>query len=56
MLHMIPTSFEHIQLFEAVVVGHILLSTFIYPFAMMAVMKVYKPRFDSDYEADPAHH
>lgn len=56
MLHMIPSDFEHIQLFEAVVVGHILLSTFIYPFAMMTVMKVYRVRFNNDYEADPAHH
>ena len=56
MLHMIPSDFENLALFEAVVVGHILLSTFIYPFAMMAVMKVFGERFNAEYTADPAHH
>lgn len=56
MLHMIPKDFEHLELFEAIVVGHILLSTFIFPFLIMAVMKGFSRRFSEEYKADPAHH
>ena len=56
MLHMMPKSFEHLALFESIVVGHILLSTFIFPFMLMAVMKKFDTRFKEEFEADPAHH
>lgn len=56
MLHMMPKSFEHLELFEAIVVGHILLSTFIFPFLIMAVMKTFSKTFNEEYKADPAHH
>lgn len=56
MLHMMPKDFEHLELFESIVVGHILLSTFIFPFLIMAVMKRFAARFNEEYKADPAHH
>ena len=40
MVHMIPASFEHKALFEAIVVGNIILSIFIYAPAMMLIIKL----------------
>ncbi|MDU8351412.1 cation:proton antiporter [Pseudomonas syringae pv. actinidiae] len=48
MLHMLPKNFEHKDLFEAVVVGVVLLSTFIYPLVLMAVMKIFSRKFERD--------
>ena len=56
MLHMLPKSFEHKDLFEAVVVGVVLLSTFIYPLVLMAVMKIFKSRFDRECDDEHANH
>jgi CPA1 family monovalent cation:H+ antiporter len=52
MLHMIPDEFPLIELFEAVVVGNILLSTFLYPMALVLIIRVHKKRFAAEYEAD----
>jgi CPA1 family monovalent cation:H+ antiporter len=52
MLHMIPSDFRYIELFEAVVVGNILLSTFLYPLALVAIIRVHRARFDAEYKAD----
>lgn len=40
MVHMIPNSFEYKALFEAIVVGNIMLSIFIYAPAMMLIIKL----------------
>jgi CPA1 family monovalent cation:H+ antiporter len=41
MLHLIPDSMSYKPLFEAIVMGVILLTTFIYPIIMVSVIKVY---------------
>ena len=41
MLHLIPDSMTYKPLFEAIVMGVILLTTFIYPIIMVSVIKVY---------------
>lgn len=50
MLHMIPRDFEYLDLFEAIVVGNVLLSTFVYPFFLVIVIKIYKNTFKTEYE------
>ncbi len=55
MLHMIPKTFQYLELFTAIVVGNVLLTTFIYPIAMIIVAKVYKKEFEEEYEAEHAH-
>lgn len=52
MLHMIPDDFRYLDLFEAVVVGNILLSTFLYPMALVLIIRVHRKRFEAEYEAD----
>lgn len=52
MLHMIPDDFKYLDLFEAVVVGNILLSTFLYPMALVLIIRVHRRRFAEEYEAD----
>lgn len=56
MLHMLPDlpNPTHQELFEAVVIGNILLSTFIYPTLMMAIISLFKDRFAAELEAE--HH
>lgn len=52
MLHMIPDDFVYLDLFEAVVVGNILLSTILYPMALVLIIRVHKERFRAEFEAD----
>ena len=52
MLHMIPLNYEYRELFEAIVVGNVLLSTFLYPVFLFAVIHVYKKVFEAEYQAD----
>lgn len=52
MLHMLPNDFAYIELFEAIVVGNILLSTFLYPLALVAIISFHKKRFDDEYRRD----
>lgn len=40
MVHMIPSSFEYKNLFEAIVIGNIILSIFLYAPAMMMIIKL----------------
>lgn len=56
MLHMLPKNFDHKELFSAVVIGVVLLSTFIYPLILMAVMKIFKERFDAECDEENALH
>lgn len=55
MLHMLPRGFEHRELFEAVIIGQILLSTFIYPIILMGVIKLFSQKFEAEC-AEEAHH
>lgn len=52
MLHMIPKDFPYLEMFEAVVVGNILLSTFLYPLALVTIIRVHGRRFAAEYEQD----
>lgn len=52
MLHMIPDDFLYLEMFEAVVVGNILLSTFLYPMALVLIIRVHRRRFEAEYHAD----
>ena len=52
MLHMIPHDFVYLEMFEAVVVGNILLSTFLYPIALVTIIGVHRARFEAEYQAD----
>lgn len=50
MLHMIPRSFEYKELFDAIVIGNVLLSTFIYPAFLVLIIRAYKSIFQKEYE------
>lgn len=52
MLHMLPSDFQYLELFEAIVVGNILLSTFLYPMALVLIIRVHGTKFQAEYEAD----
>jgi CPA1 family monovalent cation:H+ antiporter len=52
MLHMIPRTFEYRELFEAIVIGNVLLSTFLYPLALFVILHVYREHFEREYQAD----
>jgi len=52
MLHMLPRDFEHKELFEAIVVGNVILTTFVYPVIIMLVLKIYKETFDAEYQKE----
>lgn len=52
MLHMIPKDFGYLELFEAIVVGNILLSTFLYPIALVLIIRLHSEKFEAEYEAD----
>jgi len=51
MVHMIPNSFEYKTMFEAIVVGNIILSIFVYAPIMMLVIKIRKQTLTSEIEA-----
>lgn len=55
MLHMMPSDFAHKELFEAIVVGNIMLTTFIYPVILMGVIRIYKKTFEKEYEDEKLH-
>ncbi|MFT3811584.1 MAG: cation:proton antiporter [Micropepsaceae bacterium] len=52
MLHMIPMNYQYRELFEAIVVGNVLLSTFLYPAFLFAVIAAYRKIFEAEYQAD----
>lgn len=56
MLHMLPKGFEHRELFEAIVIGQVLLSTFIYPVVLMIIMTIYKKTFEAEVAAEAHAH
>jgi len=56
MLMMIPSTFEHLEMFKAIVVGVIMMSTFIYSAILLALIAKDKEAFIKDMEAEGAHH
>lgn len=55
MLHMLPVNFEHRDLFEAIVVGNVILTTFIYPVILIVIIKIYKKKFDEECKQELHH-
>jgi len=56
MLMMIPPSFEHLEMFKAVVIGVILLSTFVYSAILVAIIALNKQRFIDEKIAEEGGH
>ncbi|HIP58873.1 MAG TPA: sodium:proton antiporter [Campylobacterales bacterium] len=54
MLQMLPAGFEHKELFDAIVVGIILLSTITYALTLVVIITVNKKVFEEEYDAE--HH
>ncbi len=52
MLQMLPAGFEHKELFEAIVVGIILLSTIIYALILVAIIIYNKTIFEEEYKSE----
>lgn len=48
MVHMLPNTFEYKELFETIIIGNILLSTFLYSNILAFVMIKYKYKFDKE--------
>ena len=56
MLMMIPATFEHIEMFKAIVIGVILLSTFIYSAILIAIITKNSAVFSRELEEEGGHH
>lgn len=56
MLMMIPAGFEHIEMFKAIVVGVIMLSTFIYSGILLAIIGKNKAVFAQELADEGGHH
>ncbi|CAA6824602.1 MAG: Na+/H+ antiporter [uncultured Sulfurovum sp.] len=54
MLQMLPKGFEHKEMFDAIVIGVILLSTFVYATVLVAIIMSNKRSFDAEVKAE--HH
>ncbi|MDI1298707.1 MAG: hypothetical protein PSU78_05990, partial [Methylotenera sp.] len=52
MLTMIPNSFEHLEMFKAVVIGVVMLSTFIYSAVLLVLIGYYKAHFLAEKNAE----
>lgn len=56
MITMIPASFEYLEMFKAVVIGVIMLSTFIYSGVLILIIGSNSAKFRAEKEAEGAHH
>ena len=56
MLMMIPSTFEHLEMFKAIVIGVIMLSTFIYSFILIAIIGKNRAVFARELEEEGGHH
>lgn len=54
MVHMIPDSFEYKKLFEVIVIGNIILSTFVYAAVLAIVIPLNKAKFDKEVDDEVA--
>jgi CPA1 family monovalent cation:H+ antiporter len=52
MLQMLPDNFAHRELFDAIVVGVILLSTIIYAFTLVFIITINREKFTKEYEKE----
>ncbi len=52
MVHMIPNSFEHKEMFEHIIIGNIILSIFVYAIILIGIFKWNKNRFLEEYQAE----
>ncbi len=52
MLTMIPASFEHLEMFKAIVIGVILLSTFVYSAVLIGFINKYQTSFSNEKKLD----
>lgn len=55
MVHMIPDSFQYKHMFEVIVIGNIILSTFIYAGILAVVIPMNKLKFDKEVAAEADH-
>lgn len=55
MVHMIPDSFQYKHMFEVIVIGNIILSTFIYAGILAVVIPMNKLKFDREVAAEADH-
>ena len=56
MLMMIPSTFAHMEMFTAIVIGVIMLSTFIYSFILLAIIGKNSAIFAKELEEEGGHH
>jgi len=56
MLMMIPATFEHLEMFKAVVIGVVMLSTFIYSGILLAIIAANKKSFSREVEEEDKSH
>ncbi len=49
MVHLIPDNYEHKELFEAIVLGNIILSTFVYALLLSIFIRKDKDKFEKEY-------
>jgi CPA1 family monovalent cation:H+ antiporter len=54
MLQMLPEGFKHKEMFEAIVIGVILLSTFVYALFLVFIITKYQREFEAEYKKE--HH
>jgi CPA1 family monovalent cation:H+ antiporter len=52
---MLPHSFEHREMFDAIVVGVILLSTITYALTLVFIITKYKKIFEEEYNSELHH-
>lgn len=56
MVHLIPNSFEHKRMFEAIIVGNIILSIVVYATALFIIMTLQKDKFAAEMLEEEAKH
>ncbi len=56
MLQMLPENFAHKEMFEAIVVGVILLSTILYALTLVMIISVNRRAFEKEYALEHQHH
>lgn len=56
MVHLLPNTFMHKSLFEVIVIGNIILSTFVYAAVLAIIIPMNRKKFDSEVAAEGTHH
>lgn len=56
MVHMLPSNFKYKHLFENIVIGNIILSTFVYAFVLAIIFNFNKDKFEAECAEEEAHH